>query len=392
MDKAVPNVVAVPVRTSVESVSERVRLLAHRAGAGARLPGVTALCRELQISPNTLNKALGALQSEGVVERRNGVGVFVGSELPALTQRVVFLCDPTFFRAANRSPFWDFLLEFGRERAQSGGESFECHFALSGAQPVHPYLLADARAGRVHGVISVGLLDEAAQWVEACLAPHVPVVSLAQKGRWIVAMDEARFVQLGAQVLAGRGCKRPGFWRALATRRAYSLQEDEFQQSYRRNWSEALRAHGLDFEPQLYRNNRHLLRFDGDETTLTGKEQGFALAREVFGAPRDTWPDGLVINDDMMTRGALAALAALGVRPGRDVAIVSHANTGSDVLLGHEDELTRIEYDPIELVDRIFAVLEPLMAGGTPNAIAFVRSQDDQFTQFTTSVLPHLRA
>jgi hypothetical protein len=45
---------------------------------------------------------------------------------------------------------------------------------------------------------------------------------------------------------------------------------------------------------------------------------------------------------------------------------VTHANRGAATLLGWENELTRIEYDPAEMVEALFALLHARLSGAPP--------------------------
>ena len=74
--------------------------------------------------------------------------------------------------------------------------------------------------------------------------------------------------------------------------------------------------------------------------------------------------DGVVINDDMMTIGALAAAKKLGLEVGTELKIATHANKGSSALREFEASLTLLEVDPNEFVEAMFGMLECLMAGG----------------------------
>jgi DNA-binding LacI/PurR family transcriptional regulator len=58
-------------------------------------------------------------------------------------------------------------------------------------------------------------------------------------------------------------------------------------------------------------------------TTECKQEQGYRIAMEVFSSARKSFPDGIVINDDLMTRRSLTALAKLRLRAGRDVKIAT---------------------------------------------------------------------
>jgi len=96
--------------------------------------------------------------------------------------------------------------------------------------------------------------------------------------------------------------------------------------------------------------------------------QGFEWAMQWFGADSEpaTRPDGVISTDDMLAQGILMALHRLGITPGRGVQIATHSNRDSPVLLGWQDQIFRIEYDPGEIVQLLFETLEILMSGGKP--------------------------
>ena len=62
-----------------------------------------------------------------------------------------------------------------------------------------------------------------------------------------------------------------------------------------------------------------------------------------------------------MTSGALTACDEMGIRLGRDIQVVSHANTGSPILFGKVPPLITIEYDPADIARAIFALLDEVM-------------------------------
>jgi hypothetical protein len=105
---------------------------------------------------------------------------------------------------------------------------------------------------------------------------------------------------------------------------------------------------------------------DWSQSGLSGRiresQQGIELAEKVFARPRSQWPDGVVITDDSMTRGALLALQRMGVALNRDIKIATYSNRGSAVLHGYEKDLTRIEFDAQELTEALFTMLEHLIS------------------------------
>jgi DNA-binding transcriptional regulator YhcF (GntR family) len=79
-----PTLPTPPSRQLVEAVLDRVAAGALRPGE--RLPSVRALAAQALVNPNTVNKAYRELEALGAVEGRNGAGVFVRAEGPALAR------------------------------------------------------------------------------------------------------------------------------------------------------------------------------------------------------------------------------------------------------------------------------------------------------------------
>src|SRR5262249_54015731 len=73
-----------PSRQLVEQVLDRVAT--GRLVPGAQLPSVRALAAEALVNPNTAAKAVRELELIGVVVGRNGLGVFVSEEGPAIAK------------------------------------------------------------------------------------------------------------------------------------------------------------------------------------------------------------------------------------------------------------------------------------------------------------------
>ena len=334
----------------------RLTQLAHRLGADAQLPRVTDLKAELGVSLTTLDSALRRLEEQDVIYRKRGAGIFVS---PAVQATVGLICDPDMFRTAEHSPFWNMLVDFARERARSHGEGFEMHFGQrQGAQPLQRGLGRDLQEKRISGVIGVGLYDDATDWIEA---QGVPLVNLFGPGAHQILLNQAQLVREGVRELIALGCHKPALWYVVPPFRPIERKPRHSGRDQIPAFGEALAAQGLPFDPAQIEACEELLEASDYRHTTSPSEQGRILVRRVFGGPRETWPDGLLITDDQMTRGALAEMERYEVRPGRDVFIVSHANSGSPVLEGYEDRLTRIEIDPHDVVNTVFATLETLM-------------------------------
>jgi GntR family transcriptional regulator len=89
-----------PSRQIVEAFLDEVASGAARPGD--RLPSVRTLAVEAVVNPNTVGKAYRDLEAMGVVEGRNGSGVFVTPEGPAIAREQRHRATLAAFRRAAR--------------------------------------------------------------------------------------------------------------------------------------------------------------------------------------------------------------------------------------------------------------------------------------------------
>jgi len=335
----------------LQALCSQLREQAVRLGAGAKMPTVIALRDELGVSMATLDAALRELETQQVITRKHGVGIYVS---PQLQQKSVSLvCDSSVFMSAGHSPVWDILLGAARERARLGGERFELHLAASRDElgaPLQRGLARDIAEKYVDGVIGVGLTEDAVRWIEGQGVPFVALFGPVFAARSAaVNIHSKRFLELGAQQLAEGGCHRVALW-------AQQLPDSDISRIARaerdEQWARSCADYGLQSGPASY----------GTPEKSQG-EQGFELASACFSRPRTAWPDGVLIIDDVLAHGALMAMRHRNVRAGTDVRVVSHANKGSAVLMGHDEPMTLLEIDPNELIEHAFRLLESLLRG-----------------------------
>ena len=368
----------------LDSVRERVRVVAQEHGAGARLPPMAELCRELGISPNTLDKAFAELELEGVLQRRPRVGVFVGPDVTPQALPVTLICRTSFLHEAGHSPVWDALVAKMGDRAKTTGFQFDCSFSFDesdqkadeGAALLSPQVRAATEEGRLRGVLGIGLPGSAAKWF---MAHAVPVVNLYGFGHVSLSSSVERLVEVCVQGLKSRGCRRVGLW--SSTSPCDTVQESVFAHHHNiAMFVDALTANGLRVQPDLIESR------DTDFQALWNRprrewpslaEQGFATAKRVFSGPRDKWPDGVVVPDDNMAYGALVALRQLGLHPGQDVHIAAGSNAGSLLQL-EGDRLILAEVSVPEIVDTMFDRLQKLVVEIPPDLEEIV-------------IVPHLR-
>lgn len=349
-------------RTKGQALCAQITELALELGADAKLPTVLQLCAQLGVSVTTLNTVLAELESQKVIYRRHGVGIFVS---PQLRQKCVGLvCAPNFFRPGI-SPFWQQLIEGVNGRAAAAGEGFRFYLAMPPARPELPVsedLFDDVNAGRLHGVLMIGQADATTAWLGA---QGVPVVNFAGDGPWSVQLDYATIVRIAVERLVAQDC------RDLAI--ASPAEPDSFGKNALslapQGFVEELQQRALPAEKSWIWDASLALEAGAAPMPDTHQEQGYRAIMEMFGPKRvlEKMPQGLIITDDMMARGALSALNKLGVRPRKDVQIISHLNRDSMVLHEYEEELDFVIIDPAKVIRSVFETLEVLMNGENPS-------------------------
>ena len=349
-------------RTKTQALTSYLTDLAHELGPEARLPTMQQLCEELKVSVVTLNRALSELEAQNVITRKHGVGIFVS---PRLQQKTIGLVYDRDILQPDTSPFAALLVEEARRRAEAGHESFSLFLSepssASGELPVHDDLADAIRARRLHGILFVGEQNPAAaRWIEE---QNVPLVALAYTplARWRVCLDHAETARLGVKALAAQGCRRIALMLPLGSGIGRAPDAASFAELDA--FKGALKKAGLSFDESLVWRLEELT--NAVTPGESNQQQGFRAANELF-ADAKSRPDGLVILDDMMTRGALIALSKLGLRPNQEIHIASHTNKDSAALQGYEGDLNLIEIDPSHIVSALFSMLETLMNGDTP--------------------------
>jgi DNA-binding LacI/PurR family transcriptional regulator len=360
------NLKEVATKRRSQVLRDQVCELAGRLGPGAKLPKVTELCRDMKVSPVTLNAVLHDLELEQLIVRKHAVGIFVSEKIKPRALNLALICAPESFRAAGHSPFWEILAERTRERAKVRNERLNFLFAVPREQQSTPsmalqkYLIEEIESGQIDGILGIGLPLATARWIES---KQVPYVAFAGGAHRLVRLGSEKLAALGARSLADHGCSAIGVWSPCAAPPDPGMAETAAHQ--KSEFENVLQEFGLSFHPEFYRDllQETLLEAGAKKINVDShQEQGYRLAITTFDRTKSHRPDGLVICDDMMTHGALAAFKKLGLSPGKDVHIASHANAGSPILMGH-DELLRIEYDPAEIADAMFDMLDVLISG-----------------------------
>lgn len=343
--------------SKLETTRQRLEELARSLGPDAQMPPIRQLCADFGVSLSTMGAALTALEDRNLIRRRQGSGIFVAEGIRR--RNLCLLCDPNFLLEFGASSVWSQMVQAARQRAGDLEENLSIHFTQIGTDTtdtsipaaLHDRLAADIANGNVSGALSIGLPHTLTRWIEGC---GVPVVSFAGPSNYIVWLSSGEVVQVAVAELARQGCRALALWAPVSPYRPEPPQE------ILQTFLGALAAHGLPYLPAMTQPQAA----DGFGQA-SFFEQGFqAMSRTLDAQKR---PDGIVSVDDLLTQGALAALGSRGRN--LDIPIATQANRSSPALLGWESRLTRLEFEPAEIVAAMFEALEALMRGEIPAGI-----------------------
>ncbi len=363
--------------SKTQSLAESLRELAYQLGAEEKFPTAVELCEQFHTSRATLNDALNILESQHVIYRKRGSGIYVSPRLH--TKCICVLLYASLFLGKDKSPFWGILsgliAEEMERRAESHAYHCELHFVLRTEldQVALPESVIELiQAKRIHGIITVGMNHLTTAWLQQ---QGIPCVVYAGYGPYRVSQDGNALLRQAVSLLALEGCQRPGLWMEATC--LDTENEPLLARSTEQLFSRYLSDYNLPFDPLLVHYDVFIRsQVPGGVPSL--QQQGYIYAMKVFSGPAQRRPDGIFIDNDMVTMGALAALQRLGIRIGEDVCIVTQANTGSPILFGYEDRLRIVEFDPAELVHEMFTMLDSLLRPGRPDWL-YVQIQPRSF-------------
>lgn len=364
--------------------SNSVRELRHRtlkrqlgqlikAGkVGDMLPSYTEMIRRYGVGQNTIDRVIREFDQAGLIIRKAGKGIYISPR--ASRKTIGFVLGRDIF-SGGHSPICAMLMKHCRDRAKKGRENFKFYLDLPEATgsmmdvPLHQELVDDIQSGRLDGVILVWSYGPAETgWIRA---HKVPIVSLGAEGdieAHSVIIDYIDLINQGTSALAGAGAKNiallspSGFLRKLGYKRDIDI------------FRKTLSKHGLVFHPEFVLEDLSNRSINAGGTT-TNEELGFELMTAFLSTRRSSRSpsarknlpiDGLLCEDDMFTRGALAALHQASIGLDGKLLIASHANKGSSALKSYENRLILLEIDPDEVVDAMFTLLEPMMKNKAP--------------------------
>lgn len=330
----------------VKQISDSIKItIRTRYKPGDCLPSLALLCRQYEVSVNTLRRALAVLAREGIVESRHGSGVYVKSRPAQAPVGILVELDVLISR---KSVFWAHVASALRCMLASQGVRSRLYIGnvKDGEAPegITAWdFMEDFKARRLDGVAAISTLPHP-DFVAMVRDAGVPMVGSALYSADLpygVGVDYSALIRDGIRRLVIQGSRRIGM-----------LAWDPALTPFFRS---ALEEHGLDCRPRWIRNDL-LPSLDGS---------GWEEFREFWVAYPEK-PDGLLVCDDVLFREAVPAIMQTGALIPDDLRIVTHANQESDVRVPFPLTLAVVDFE--DYAREMAEMLLQLMRGETPPA------------------------
>ena len=225
---------------------------------------------------------------------------------------------------------------------------------------------------KLHGILRV--CDLSADVLHCTRDLNIPVVGLHTSGPHddplTVSIDWRELVRLGVESLAKQGCKSMGlitpfgFWRTPHSPRV--LRRGAWDDDIK-SFQNTLVQLGIPYDPSLiWEYHPSPNEIAGISEYITNEERGYHAFKALFTQAQPQRPEGLLILDDTMTKGAISAAQSLNIKMGTDVRIATHSNLGAPALRSHRNRLTLLEVSVQDMVELMFQMLEQAWNGAAP--------------------------
>lgn len=287
-------------------LEKRIRCILQNRLPGERIPTQTEFAERFKVSVFTVRQALMALERDGLIERRQGSGVYACDKKPQSKHVGVLLdVDET---SPNLSPYFPlFVREIRRALTDLGIASRPYHgnssLGVEATSLTCQDLLDDVHLGRISGVISF-FTRRAPEWTDLLSRKSIPVIDpeYYRVDHKNPVRDE-EFLHDALRYFSTLGCRRVGLliWESPT----------DGLNPMSRPFLRLAQQYGLEADMRWM------------DITVNGWERGMGWERF-----RDIWrsktlhPDGLIIADDMLFADCQKAILELNVSVPEDLAVV----------------------------------------------------------------------
>jgi hypothetical protein len=320
--------------------------MAAQFSPGDMLPSENELVKRYAANRGTIRQSLDLLVREGLIRRYNGRGTVVVDRLA--TGECAIVLRPHLF-GPHASPFYSLVSRAIMESIGTRHPQWNVRMHMGKATPtgrefaytldlMKPQVLPHLR-----GVFSFHTLYELESELAAA---NIPLVILGGSGKhWGFFALRSLFDE-GVAHLREVGCRSVGaVW-------VSGKRESTPKDPHAALVADLLKSTTLECRPEWAQP------YLGDATEHAGYESLMRLWQ------LDSRPESLLVVDDVICRGVLRAALHLGIDIPRQLRLVTFANRGVD--LPYHKPVTRVEYDPAELVREAVDMMEVLQRGKEP--------------------------
>lgn len=309
-------------------IAQHIRAMAA-AGKWApdsQLPSTHAIAEMWKTAPQTVHRALVALEKEGVVARQHGIGTFVCKREERLT------CVGIYFRedvlAKHSSDFLRAVHASVKEELNGIGVRTQ---VWADPRPEEdqikpwPELCKAAEHREIQGLIVPAIDWPHIQWLNKLSIPSAYLFPVNIPNR--VDFNLRQFAELSLRCLAEQGCRSVGY---IGSADLYPKHVEDGSNSYL-----AFLERFTDLAGELGLAMRdEWMRIAGSETSLNSNvsQESFGYAEVLKLWSLSERPEGLVIYPDTMARGVILGLREKQVRVPEELKLVLHKNEVVDLL------------------------------------------------------------
>jgi DNA-binding LacI/PurR family transcriptional regulator len=312
--------------------------------SGDRMPSEQDLVARLGVNRSTLRDALNALACDGLIVRKSGSGTYVNNAIKVNSIAIV----GDAYGVVSPVGYWfrDLLDAAAGNVRDSGRKPI---IALGqGDSPEQFVESLDSLFGplknELAGVLGLTTLRVHSDKFEEVGVPYVEIELGESTRNCSVVLDYARMVGEGVKLMKSHGHSD---FTLMNTAPSNSLMSDNY-----RKWSEPLHRMAVDFNPN---------RLVGVPHSWDGRP-AYDSFIEWWNGPHRT--NALFITDDGIFEFASRAILELGIRVPEDLAILTHANVGRELVF--PVPVTSLGWDSGEVVSLAWSILSDQISGREP--------------------------
>ncbi|MDX2226382.1 MAG: winged helix-turn-helix domain-containing protein [Verrucomicrobiae bacterium] len=326
----------------------------HRAGD--LMPSYNEITRIHGVTQNTIDRVMMELEGSGMVVRQQGRGTFITEWAHS---KFVALIQADMSTAGGRLPLYSMLMLNLQILAGERGLPVLNFFNIPDFDPAganrHQQEMFESQMalGKITGIIMGSIATPQTEaWFRSRTLPFVSV-KFGEPRPGEVSLDMQEVIRQGVGGLVTGGAQ--SVWLVPVTDQRVS-EGNLFYGTL----AESCRLHGLEAGVgQIL-----AARDEGGSVHNYFETYGRAVAETFLASPRvmERRP-GVVILDDLVTKGFLAGLRAGGVSPGKDVFIATLSFRGSPTLYGEEERMVRSEFNISDVASAMLDCLRALAGG-----------------------------